>query len=156
MIFDSHAHYDDKQFEKDRDELLSSMGENNVTKIVNVGASIESSKRTMKLAETYEFVYAAIGVHPSDISCLNEEAMVWLKQAAAREKNTAAGENGTPGSYLAVSLGRQGIAILALALILLLRNQMPWPFTSVIIGAAIGLTGVSVVLSYRVAKQFEE
>ncbi|MEE0784478.1 MAG: hypothetical protein U0M10_00855 [Oscillospiraceae bacterium] len=78
------------------------------------------------------------------------------KQAEAREKNTAAGENGTPGSYLAVSLGRQGIAILALALILLLRNQMPWPFTSVIIGAAIGLTGVSVVLSYRVAKQFEE
>ena len=50
----------------------------------------------------------------------------------------------------------RGIAILALALILLLRNQMPWPFTSVIIGAAIGLTGVSVVLSYRVAKQFEE
>ena len=78
------------------------------------------------------------------------------KQAEAREKNTATGENGTPGSYLAVSLGRQGIAILALALILLLRNQMPWPFTSVIIGAAIGLTGVSVVLSYRVAKQFEE
>lgn len=94
MIFDSHAHYDDKQFENDRDGLLSSMGENNITRIVNVGASIESSKRSLKLAEQYDFIYAAIGVHPSDISCLNEESLAWLAQTATHEKVVAIGEIG--------------------------------------------------------------
>lgn len=94
MIFDSHAHYDDKQFEEDRVELLSSMGENNVTKIVNVGADMESSKRTIQLAEKYDFIYGAIGVHPSDISCLNEENIEWLQQAAAHKKVVAIGEIG--------------------------------------------------------------
>ncbi len=94
MIFDSHAHYDDKQFEIDRDELLSSMGENHITGIVNVGANIESSKRTLQLAEQYDFVYAAIGVHPSEIECLNEEALEWLKTAASHKKVVAIGEIG--------------------------------------------------------------
>lgn len=94
MIFDSHAHYDDKQFGEDRDELLSSMEKNRITKIVNVGSSIESSKRAIALAERYDFVYAAIGVHPSDISCLNEEGMAWLRKTAKREKVVAIGEIG--------------------------------------------------------------
>lgn len=94
MIFDSHAHYDDKQFGEDRDELLSSMEQNRVTKIVNVGSSIESSKRAIALAERYDFVYAAIGVHPSDISCLNEEGMEWLRETAKHEKVVAIGEIG--------------------------------------------------------------
>lgn len=94
MIFDSHAHYDDKQFGEDRDELLSSMEQNRITKIVNVGASIESSKRAVALAKQYEFVYAAIGVHPSDISCLDEAGMAWLKQMAAHQKVAAIGEIG--------------------------------------------------------------
>ena len=94
MIFDSHAHYDDKQFGEDRDELLSSMEQNRITKIVNVGSSIESSKRAIALAERYDFVYAAIGVHPSDISCLNEERMAWLRKTAKREKVVAIGEIG--------------------------------------------------------------
>lgn len=94
MIFDSHAHYDDKQFGEDRDELLSSMAQNGITKIVNVGASIESSKRAVALAKQYEFVYAAVGVHPSDISCLSEDGISWLKKAAAHEKVAAIGEIG--------------------------------------------------------------
>ena len=94
MIFDSHAHYDDKQFEEDRHELLSSMGEKNVGKIVNVGASIVGSKRTLELAEKYDFVYAAIGVHPSDIECLDEVGMQWLRQAAEHPKVAAIGEIG--------------------------------------------------------------
>ena len=94
MIFDSHAHYDDKQFAEDRDELLSSMGEYNIGKIVNIGANIESSKEIISLAESYVPVYAAIGVHPSEISYLNEEAYAWLKQAAVHEKVVAIGEIG--------------------------------------------------------------
>ena len=94
MIFDSHAHYDDKQFGEDRDELLSSMEQNRITKIVNVGSSIESSKRAIALAEQYDIVYAAIGVHPSDISCLNEEGMTWIREMAKHEKVVAIGEIG--------------------------------------------------------------
>ena len=110
MIFDSHAHYDDKQFAGDRDELLSSMAEYNIRKIVNVGASIESSKRALALADRYDFIYAAVGVHPSDISCLEEagrndeklecvakgdgSGIAWLRQAVAHKKVVAIGEIG--------------------------------------------------------------
>ena len=94
MIFDSHAHYDDKQFDVDRDELLSSMGENNIRRIVNVGADIKSSERSVALAEQYDFVYAAIGVHPSEIGSLEEADMQWLKETAAHEKVVAIGEIG--------------------------------------------------------------
>lgn len=94
MIFDSHAHYDDKQFAEDRNELLSSMREKNIGKIVNVGANIEGSKRSLELAEAYDFVYAAIGVHPSDIECLDEAGIQWLCEKAENPKVVAIGEIG--------------------------------------------------------------
>lgn len=94
MIFDSHAHYDDKQFEKDRDGLLSSMKEKGITKIINVGASIESTKRTLALADTYDFLYAAVGVHPSDVECLDEQGFAWLKKQTNHRKVVAVGEIG--------------------------------------------------------------
>jgi TatD DNase family protein len=94
MIFDTHAHYDDKQFDGDRIELLSSMRENNIGRIVDIGSSLESSKRAVELAETQDDIYAAIGVHPSDISCLDEEGMKWLRQQAVHPKVVAIGEIG--------------------------------------------------------------
>ena len=56
MLFDTHAHYDDKQFDPDREELLSSMEENGVGFIVNAGCSIESTKRGIELSEKYDFM----------------------------------------------------------------------------------------------------
>ena len=67
MIFDTHAHYDDDAFDEDRDVLLSGMGAQNVEYIVNVGASMASSERSVRLAEKYPFVYAAVGVHPDEV-----------------------------------------------------------------------------------------
>ena len=67
MIFDTHAHYNDKQFDADRDELLSSMSEQNVGTIVNVGASFQDCKDGVALARKYPFVYAAVGLHPDDV-----------------------------------------------------------------------------------------
>ena len=67
MIFDTHAHYDDKAFAEDRSELLLSMEENNVKKIVDVGADMESTKVAVELAYNYDFIYAAVGVHPSEV-----------------------------------------------------------------------------------------
>ena len=94
MIFETHAHYDDDQFEEDRDELLCGMKDAGIYPIINVGASIDSTKTTLELAEKYDFVYAAVGVHPSEISDLNEETFAWLKQQAESQKVVAIGEIG--------------------------------------------------------------
>ena len=67
MIFESHAHYDDKAFDQDREELLGSLGENGIGYVINIGANIETTKNTIRLAEKYPFIYGAAGVHPSEI-----------------------------------------------------------------------------------------
>ena len=94
MIFDTHAHYDDDAFDDDRDELLSGMREQNVEYIVDVGASMASSERSMKLAEKYPFVYAAVGVHPDEVGELDEEKFEKLRQWTTHEKVKAVGEIG--------------------------------------------------------------
>ena len=73
MIFETHAHYDDKQFDKDREALLSSMPKNGIDTIVNVGASLSSTAAGIALAQQYAYVYAAAGVHPNETGELNEE-----------------------------------------------------------------------------------
>lgn len=94
MIFETHAHYDDEQFHDDREELLAKMTSSGIGRIINVGASIASTKATLRLAERYDFIYAAVGVHPSDIEGLNEERFAWLRQRCAWEKTVAVGEIG--------------------------------------------------------------
>lgn len=94
MIFETHAHYDDSCFDEDRDLILGQMKEAGIGRIINVGASIDSTQTTIKLAEKYDFVYAAVGVHPSDISDLNEETFAWLKEQIKAPKTVAVGEIG--------------------------------------------------------------
>lgn len=94
MIFETHAHYDDERFGADREELLCSMKEKGIHPIINVGASIESTKATIELANKYDFVYAAVGVHPSDIEGLNEETFQWLREQSSKDKVVAIGEIG--------------------------------------------------------------
>ena len=93
-IFDTHAHYDDEDFDADRYELLESMKEHGVGTIVNIGASMRSCKTTLALAEKYPFVYGALGVHPSDCGEMTEEDIRWIKTNAANEKIVAIGEIG--------------------------------------------------------------
>ncbi|MCR5397173.1 MAG: TatD family hydrolase [Lachnospiraceae bacterium] len=92
MIFESHAHYDDERFDSDRVELLSLMQKKNVGRIINVGSTLKSSQTSLDLAREYEFIYAALGVHPSDISCLEEtpEGLDWIYQTAKKEKKVVA------------------------------------------------------------------
>ena len=94
MIFDTHAHYDDDAFDDDRDVLLSGMKEAGVEYIVNVGASMASSERSVALAEKYPFVYAAVGVHPDEVGELNDEKIEQLRTWANHEKVKAIGEIG--------------------------------------------------------------
>ncbi len=93
-IFDTHAHYDDEAFDEDREALLSSLQEQGVAKVVNVGASLASCRKTLELMDQYDFLYGAIGVHPSETAELNEENFQWLKEACGHEKCVALGEIG--------------------------------------------------------------
>ena len=56
MIFDTHAHYDDEAFQEDRDELLNSLSTHGIEAVVNVGASIQTTKNTLELMKKYPFV----------------------------------------------------------------------------------------------------
>ena len=94
MIFDTHAHYDDEQFDEDRGELLGGMADAGVGTIVEIGASMESSRNAVRLAEQYPFIYAAVGVHPDNVGELNEETFEELKTMCGHEKVVAVGEIG--------------------------------------------------------------
>ena len=95
MIFDTHAHYDDEQFDTDRDALLRGMAEQNVGTIINVGASLAGCWRSVELAHQYPFVYAAVGIHPDEVGDLNEESFARLRETArTEEKVVAIGEIG--------------------------------------------------------------
>lgn len=94
MIYDTHAHYDDEAFDEDRDEVLGSMQEQGVGRIVNVGASLRGVAATFDLMQEYDFVYGALGVHPDHVGELNDEKMQWLKGLLSHEKAVAVGEIG--------------------------------------------------------------
>lgn len=94
MIFESHAHYDDEAFDEDREELLISLREHGIDKVINVGASLESCRITLDLMEKYSFIYGAMGVHPSETAELNEENFAWLREQCAADKVVAVGEIG--------------------------------------------------------------
>lgn len=66
LIFDTHAHYDDKAFGEDREEVLSGLSEHGVGMVVDVSASMESIPEVLSLAGQYDFIYAAVGVHPTE------------------------------------------------------------------------------------------
>lgn len=93
-IFDTHAHYDDEAFDEDRDELLAELPENGIARVVNVGASLASCGRTIELMNRYDYIYGAIGVHPSETAELNDETFEWLRQQCQLEKCVAVGEIG--------------------------------------------------------------
>lgn len=93
-IFDTHAHYDDEAFDEDREELLSGLPTEGIGRVVNVGASLASCKKCVELSEKYDYIYTAIGVHPSETAELNEENFAWLKEQCRHPKCVAVGEIG--------------------------------------------------------------
>ena len=94
MIFETHAHYDDEKFDEDRAELLSSMQENGIGRIINVSANLESLENTRKLMEAYPFIYGAFGLHPDEVGDLNEDVMARMLELCRMEKAVAVGEIG--------------------------------------------------------------
>ncbi|KFN03663.1 TatD family deoxyribonuclease [Bacillus clarus] len=94
MLFDTHSHLNAEQFEEDLQEVIVRMKEAGVTYTVVVGFDEVTIKKAIELAETYDFIYAAVGWHPVDAIDMTEEHLVWLEELAAHPKVVALGEMG--------------------------------------------------------------
>lgn len=100
MIFDSHAHYDSERFDADREDLLTNrLPAQGVKRIVNCGSDLPSSEFSLKLAETYDYVYAAAGIHPHEVAALPEDANQQLTALLTHPKCVAVGEIGLDYHY---------------------------------------------------------
>ena len=93
-VFDTHAHYDSGAFNADRMEVLASMPEQDVALILNPGCELDSSRTAVALSQQFPFVYAAVGVHPSDCGDWEDSWLEELRALAAHEKVKAIGEIG--------------------------------------------------------------
>lgn len=99
LIFDTHAHYDAEAFDEDRNEMLARLPEKGVCGIINNGTDLESSAVSIKLAETYDYIYAAAGIHPELAANFRAEDVEKLRPLLAHPKTVALGEIGLDYHY---------------------------------------------------------
>ncbi|MFH1336611.1 MAG: TatD family hydrolase [Candidatus Zixiibacteriota bacterium] len=93
-MIDTHAHLDIKQFDQDRDKVIKNAFSSGVEKIINVGCDLKSSRESIRLADKYEQIYAAVGYHPHDAKDLTDHALKEIKALASHKKVVAIGEIG--------------------------------------------------------------
>ena len=93
-IFDTHAHYDDAAFDADRDELLASLKDKGVTRVINCGVDLKTSHTTLDLAHRYDFIYAAVGFHPEDCADVTDADFAAMRALYDDPKVVAVGEIG--------------------------------------------------------------
>ena len=94
QLFDSHCHLDDEKFDLDRAEAIARMREAGVTRCTCVGSDLPSSRRCLDLAQQYDFIYAAAGVHPHEAKDAPADYLEQLKALLAQPKCVALGEIG--------------------------------------------------------------
>lgn len=99
MYFDSHAHYDDVQYDEDRYKLIEEMHQNGVDYIINSCDSMENAKKAIALAEKYDFIYANVGVHPAEVENMTEQDLETLAKYSTNPKVVAIGEIGLDYHY---------------------------------------------------------
>lgn len=100
MIFDSHAHYDDGQFDMDRNALLSEiLPAKGVSGIINMASDLKSIPRVLELTEKYDYIYGGIGIHPECAGNLPENYLEIVENALRRRKIVAVGEIGLDYYY---------------------------------------------------------
>ena len=99
MLFDTHAHMNDPVFDEDRDALLQQLPDLGVGLVMNPGCSLENSRQAIAIAETYPFVYAAVGTHPDTADEVNDEVIAEYRQLCRHEKVKAIGEIGLDYYY---------------------------------------------------------
>ncbi len=98
-IFDSHAHYDSEDFNEDRKELLNALPQRGICGVVNCASDLATSLTCLELADEYNYIYAACGVHPHEASKCKEGYISVLKKLCMSEKCVAVGEIGLDYHY---------------------------------------------------------
>jgi len=94
MYFDTHAHYDDRAFDEDRDALLSALPDKGVELVVLPGCDVLSSRRAIEIAVRYDYIYAAVGIHPGELAGFKSGDIDIVRKLATHEKCVAIGEIG--------------------------------------------------------------
>ncbi len=94
MYIDTHAHLDFESFDEDRDAVIQRAIENKLSAIITIGTSLETSRKAVELAENYAFIFAAVGIHPSDCAEAGDEDYTEIEKLADHEKVVAIGEIG--------------------------------------------------------------
>ena len=93
-MIDTHAHLDFPQYDKDRDKVIEDAVSSGIQSIINIGVDLDSSLKSIKLAERYKNIYATVGFHPHDASKLSSENLKELEKLASHPKVVAVGEIG--------------------------------------------------------------
>ena len=90
MLFDTHAHMDDRAFDADREELLARLPEQGIGLLMNPGCSLESSRNAVALAERYDYIYAAVGSHPDAADEVTPEVLDAYRMLCKQNKKILA------------------------------------------------------------------
>ena len=99
MLIDSHAHSDDRRFNDDRDMLIKNFKNNNIELVINIGADLKTSVASVELADKYDTIYAAVGVHPHSAKEVNTLVMENIRELTKNKKVVAIGEIGLDFHY---------------------------------------------------------
>ncbi len=101
LMIDSHAHYDDRRFDEDREAVIASLRENGVGAVIDAGCDFKTTAAAVALAEKYDFFYATAGFHPGNADQVTdgEAAMAWLRDTLSHPKVVALGEIGLDYHY---------------------------------------------------------
>ena len=99
MYFDSHAHLDEACFAEDFEEILARMAQNQVRGMMNIGCDLPSSERAIRLAERYDWIWAAVGSHPDDADQVDEARILMYRKLARHSRVKAIGEIGLDYHY---------------------------------------------------------
>lgn len=94
MLIDTHCHLDFKDFDRDRDSVIERAEKAGVARIINVGSSIEGTRRSIELAKKYDIVYTSLGIHPHDAKSVTDEVIDSFRKLAREKKVVAIGEVG--------------------------------------------------------------
>ena len=94
MYFDTHAHVNDRRFDEDRHDFINSLAENDICAFAEVGYDVASSIEAVKLAQSYDRVYAVTGVHPADVDSLDDIGLETIRDLLHQPKVVALGEIG--------------------------------------------------------------
>jgi TatD DNase family protein len=93
-LIDTHCHLDFPEYDFDRDEVIRRAKEKGIGYIINIGSSLEGSRRAVELSEKYDCVYATVGIHPHEADAFKSETLRELELLAKKEKVVAIGEIG--------------------------------------------------------------